>query len=244
MPAGGTAASVNRQSATPTRQAAADALSPVAGVTGGGTTFDAVVNPATRVRLVTGAEVAGAGAAGGAGTKGGPAGRSGRQRSSGAPATPAAPLAGTPASISTGAGGDPSGGTGSGGETMHGRSGGASSSGGSGGSGTTPGEVPASGGNTARGSVNISAGAPTAPVTNVPPAPSSLGAHSEGSFTLVVPGSDRVSKKRCLSGTAANKCQTITVPALRPVELTVNSKGPHRHRAGAGRAATASLCDA
>lgn len=99
---------------------------------------------------------------------------------------------------------------------------GTGSSGGSGGSGTTPGGAPASGGNDPGGSVRISPGpAPTAPETNVPPAPSSLAAHSEGSFTVVVPGTDRVSKKLCLSGTAANKCQTITVPALQPVALTV-----------------------
>ena len=67
--------------------------------------------------------------------------------------------------------------------------------------------------------------APALPATNVPPAPSSVAAHSEGSFTVVVPGSDRVSKKLCLSGTAANRCQTITVPALRPVELTVTFSG-------------------
>ena len=90
--AGGTAASVNRQSATTTRQAAAGALSPVPVETGGKTTsFDAVVDPATgTVRLVKGADAAGAGAAGGASAKGGPAGRGGRQLSSGAPATPAA----------------------------------------------------------------------------------------------------------------------------------------------------------
>ena len=235
--AGGTAVSVNRHSASPTRQAAAGALSPVRAETGGETTFDAVVDPATgTVRLVTRAEAAGAGAAGGASAKGGAAGRGGRQPSSAAPATPAAPLPGTQASINAGVGGSPTAGIGSGGGTVQAPSGGslgagAGSSGGSGGSGSTPAGAPASGGNTPGGatpggSVSISPGpAPTAPQTDVPPAPSSLAAHSDGSFTVVVPGSDRVSKQLCLSGTAANKCQTITVPALRPVELTVSFSG-------------------
>ena len=228
---GGAAASVTRQSATPTRQAAAGALSPVPGETGE-TTFDAVVDPATgTVRLVSRADAAGTSGAGGATAKGGPAGRDGRQLSSGAPATPAAPLAGTRASSNGGAGGGPSGGSASGGGTVQAPSGGSlgagsGSSGGSGGSGTTPGGAPGSGGNTPVGSVSISPGpAPTAPKTNVPPAPSSLTAHSEGSFTVVVPGSDRVSKQLCLNGTAADKCQIITVPALKPVELTVNFSG-------------------
>ena len=220
--AGGTAASVNRPSATPTPQATAGALSPVLAQTGGETTFDAIVDPATgTVRLVPRADAGGAGAAGGASTKGGPEGRGG----------PAAPFAGTRASSNGGAGGGPSGGSASGGGTVQAPSGGSlgagsGSSGGSGGSGTTPGGAPGSGGNTPGGAVSISPGpAPTAPETNVPPAPSSLSAHSEGSFTVVVPGSDRVSKKLCLSGTVAIKCQTITVAAVRPVELTVAFSG-------------------
>jgi hypothetical protein len=40
-----------------------------------------------------------------------------------------------------------------------------------------------------------------------------------------VAGSDRVSKKLCVSGTAANKCQTITVPAVQPVDLTFTYSG-------------------
>lgn len=226
--AGGTAASVNRRSATPTPQVAAGALSPVS-ENGGESSFDAVVDPATgTVRLVARAEAGGAGAAGGASTNGGAAGRGGRQLSSDPPATPAALLAGPPASTNAGAGGSTSGGRGSGGGTVQAPSGGSlgAGAGSSAGSGSAPGATPQSGGNTPGGSVSISPGpAPTAPQTNVPSAPNSLAAHSDGSLTFVVPGTDRVSKKLCLSGTAANKCQTITVPALQPVEMTVTFSG-------------------
>ncbi|MDQ4069314.1 MAG: hypothetical protein M3203_07575 [Actinomycetota bacterium] len=34
-----------------------------------------------------------------------------------------------------------------------------------------------------------------------------------------------MSKKLCLSGTAANGCETVTVPAVRPVELTLTYSG-------------------
>lgn len=211
--AGGTAVSVNRRSAAPTTQVAAGTQSPVSEIAGG-STFDAVVDPATgTVRLVARAEAAA---------------RGGRQISSGAPATPAALLAGAPASINAGAGGDTSGGSGSGGGTVQAPSGGSlgAGAGSSGGSGSTPGAAPHSGGNTPGGSVSISPGpAPTVPKTSVPPAPNSLATHGEGSLTVVVPGTDRVSKKLCLSGTAANKCQTITVPALQPVEMTVTFSG-------------------
>jgi hypothetical protein len=50
-------------------------------------------------------------------------------------------------------------------------------------------------------------------------------AYSQGSFTLTVPGTGRVSKQLCLSGTVANKCQTVTVPAVQPVQLTVSYSG-------------------
>ena len=227
--AGGTAASVNHHSASPMRQAEARALSSVPADSGGESTFDVVVDPATgTVRLVARAEAAGAGAAGGASANGGAAGRGGRQLSSGAPATPAALLADRPGSINAGAGGGPSGASGSGGGTVQAPSGGSlgAGAGSSGGSGSSPARAPQSGGNTPGGSVSISPGpAPTAPQTNVPSAPNSLTAHSEGSLTVVVPGTDRVSKKLCLSGTAANKCQTITVPALQPVEMTVTFTG-------------------
>ena len=225
--AGGTAVSVNR-SATPTPQAAAGALSPVSQA-GGESSFDAVVDPATgTVRLVARAEAAGAGATGGASTNGGAASRGGRQLSSGAPSTPAALLTGPSASTNAGAGGGTSGGSGSGGGTVQAPSGGSlgAGAGTSGGSGSTPGAPPQTSGNTPGGSVSISPGpAPTAPQTNVPSTPNSLGAHSEGSLTVVVPGTDRLSKRLCLSGTAANRCQTITVPALQPVEMTVTFSG-------------------
>jgi hypothetical protein len=58
-----------------------------------------------------------------------------------------------------------------------------------------------------------------------PTAPSDVTAQGHGTFTVAVPGTGRVSKKVCLSGTAANKCQTVTVPAVQPVDLVVNYSG-------------------
>lgn len=50
-------------------------------------------------------------------------------------------------------------------------------------------------------------------------------AYEHGSASVVVPGTDRVSKKLCVIGTVANKCETLTVPAVQAVTLTVSYSG-------------------
>ncbi|HEX2274917.1 MAG TPA: hypothetical protein VHG90_13675 [Acidimicrobiales bacterium] len=192
----------------PGASADADAL------TDGPEGMEVVVDPVTgTARLVprTGGTGATAGAATGA--KGAPG--AGGQLSVGTP------LGSSPGQggASVGAGGRTGGSTGAGGSIGaspggSGGSGGGGSGGGSGGS-TSPG---GGGGVTTPGVPGVSA-------PGVPSAPQGVSAHSRGSFTLVVPGTDKVSKKLCLSGTAANRCQTITVPALRPVELTLSFTG-------------------
>ena len=225
----GTAAVVQRQDGAPggrpRAEAGGQAVLPSgtngAGAAGG----EVVIDPGTgALRLLTGPEEARAGVGAGTRTTGGSG--PGRQGPAGAP-TPAFAAGGSASVVTPGAG---SGtvtvpGTGAGGTagTAPGGSGGT-------GGGDTGGSPPpgGSGGGTPppQGGWSVTApAAPGAPAVTRPTAPSSASAHSEGTFTLTVPGTGRVSKKLCLSGTAANRCQTITVPAVRPVELTVTYSG-------------------
>ena len=176
---------------------------------------EVVIDPGTgALRLLAGPEDARAGVGAGTRTTGGPV--LDRQGPVGAPA-PSVAAGGTVTAGSPGAGsgtitvpGVGAGGTvgttpgGSGGTA--GRNGGGTTSPGGSGGGTPP---PQGGGWS----------------VTAPSVPTGASAHSEGSFTLAVPGTGRISKKLCLSGTVANKCQTITVSALRPVELTVSYSG-------------------
>ena len=175
--------------------------------------MEVVVDPVTGMaRLVPRPGGTGATAGAATGAKGAPG--AGGQLSVGTPlgsspgqgallSAPVGELGDPPAGGSIGASPDGSGGSAGGG------------SGGGSGGGTSPG---GGGGVTTPGVPGVSA-------PGVPSAPQGVSAHSRGSFTLVVPGTDKVSKKLCLSGTAANRCQTITVPALRPVELTLSFTG-------------------
>jgi hypothetical protein len=102
----------------------------------------------------------------------------------------------------------------------NGGSGGGGAAGGSGGGSGGGGGASAGGG----GGIAVPS-APELSAPAVPSAPERTSTHAQGSFTAVVPGTDKVSKKLCLSGDVGNRCQTITVPALRPVELTMSFTG-------------------
>ena len=187
-----------------------------------------VIDPGTgALRLLAGPEEARAGVGAGTRTRGGSA--PGSRGTVGAPA-PQVTTGGTV----TGGAGSPGSATGNvtvpgigasgtagttpggSGGTGGGNTGGSTAPGGSGG-----GTPPSQGGGW---SVTPPA-APDVPSVTAPGTPSSASAYSQGSLTLTVPGTAKVSKKLCLTGSALNKCQTITVPAVRPVELTVSYSG-------------------
>lgn len=65
---------------------------------------------------------------------------------------------------------------------------------------------------------------PGVPSVTVPTLPGAVSLFREGSFTLIVPGTTAVSKQLCLKG-EANKCQTVSVPALESQEVTVSYSG-------------------
>jgi len=77
--------------------------------------------------------------------------------------------------------------------------------------------------------------APTVPKVGAPPLPAagvpSLGLpgltpdlppYDHGTYVVVVPGTEAVSKKLCARGNPVDACKTVTVPALQPVVLTVS----------------------
>ena len=208
--------SVRRQhTATPAQQVSAGA-GPMILAESAGTDAEVVVDPvAGTVQVLTRGEGAGAGAAGGASAKGGPAALGEQRRSPGAPVGPSRPAAGQ-AAVSVGGSGGFAGPTGASATVKVP----------SGGSETTPSDSAGSGTTSPDGSGNGSpTPGPAAPTPIVPAAPTALSGHSQGSFTVAVPGTGRISKELCLSGTAANRCQTITVPAVRPVDVTVAYSG-------------------
>ncbi len=91
------------------------------------------------------------------------------------------------------------------------------------GGGSSPGSGGGSGGG-GGGGISV----PSTPDLSTPDAasiPQNVSAHAQGGFTLAVPGTDKTTKILCLSGSAANRCQTVTVPALRPVDLTLSFSG-------------------
>ena len=201
--AGAGAAVIVRQDQGPVRRTpavpAGQASLPSQGIASGD--GEVVIDPGTgAVRLFTAAEGARAGAGAGARTTGRPG--SGAQAPAGIPAAPVhaggTAAAARPPSSLTGPITPPA----SGGGDV-----GGSPSGNSGGTGGSPG--PASS---------------VVPAVTAPAVPSSASAHSEGSFTVVVPGTAKVSKELCLSG-EVNRCHKVTVPALRPVELRVSYSG-------------------
>ena len=94
-----------------------------------------------------------------------------------------------------------------------------------------PGGIPVVGGGGSGGSGSggpgsgPAVGAPSVPLgVPVVAAPSTPGTstYNQGTYQVVVPGLAGASKKLCLSGTLANKCQTVTVPAAKAMTLTVS----------------------
>jgi hypothetical protein len=167
---------------------------------------DVVVDPITgTVRLVPRAGGAGASSAGAAGAN--------WSAGSGSQPSARAQLGGSANGTSRPGGpAGSSGGSSAGGDRTTGGGTGGSSSGGAGD------RSPGGSGGSLPGVSDLSA--PSAPST-----PQGVSAHSHGSFTVAVPGTGTVSKRLCLSGTAVNKCQTITVPAVQPVNLTLSFAG-------------------
>jgi hypothetical protein len=190
-----------------------------------GTQTELVVDPATgTARLLSRAGGGGAGAAGGASAAQGSGARAEAKVSPGA-ATLLSGGGGQSVSVGPGAATSHSTPSGSTGATVK-----VPNSDAAGGAGSTTGgfRPPASGG-MSPGSGATSPSGPGVPSpspspdvrgVDVPAAPSGASTYSHGSFTVAVPGTDRVSKKLCLSGTAANGCQTVTVAALKPLDLT------------------------
>ena len=225
----GGAAVVGRQGHGPSARphVAADGHAVLPSDGGGPTTGEVVIDPGTgALRLVTGGDEARAGVGTGARTtsggsdpgRQGPVGAQAPSVTAGGSAKAGSPVSGAGTITVPGVGG---GAGATGGTVPPGNSGGST---GGGGNGTTGGSTPGDGGSGGGWSVTAPT-APNAPAVTTPGAPSSASAYSQGSFTLTVPGTGRVSKQLCLSGTVANKCQTVTVPAVQPVQLTVSYSG-------------------
>jgi hypothetical protein len=49
--------------------------------------------------------------------------------------------------------------------------------------------------------------------------------YENGTYSVVVPGTAGDSQQLCLSGTLANKCRTVKVPATKSVTLTISYTG-------------------
>lgn len=56
-------------------------------------------------------------------------------------------------------------------------------------------------------------------------APTGLPVYENGTYSVVVPGTAGDSQQLCLSGTLANRCKTVKVPATRSVTLTISYLG-------------------